>query len=224
MKRFVLFLIVLCAIVSCDRNREDGFAFGIDVSQYNGKINWSEVKNQTKTKDPIEFVVIRSTVGVDKDTRYAQNYKEAKANGFIVGSYHYYRPNENSVKQFENFKKVVCLEKGDILPVVDIEAASSVQSMEALKKGLRNFVSLCENEYGVKPIIYTKLSMWNNYLQKDFSDCKLWIAAYSNHRRGDNTVKNADIHQFTKEIRAIPGIPSKFVDGDDVRDINLILY
>ena len=86
MKRFVLFLIVLCAIVSCDRNREDGFAFGIDVSQYNGKIDWSEVKNQTKTKDPIEFVVIRSTVGVDKDTRYAQNYKEAKANGFIVVS------------------------------------------------------------------------------------------------------------------------------------------
>ena len=91
-------------------------------------------------------------------------------------------------------------------------------------KGLRNFVSLCENEYGVKPIIYTKLSMWNNYLKKDFSDCKLWIAAYSNHRRGDASVKNAEIHQFTKEIRDIPGIPSTYVDGDDARDISLILY
>ncbi len=222
MKRFVLFLIVLSAvIVSCDRN---DVAFGIDVSQYNGKIDWSEVRHQSKTKDPIEFVIIRSTVGVDKDTKYARNYAEAKKNGFIVGSYHYYRPNENSTLQFENFKKTVKLESGDILPVVDIEESSSVQSMESLMKGLRNFVSLCENEYGVKPIIYTKLSMWNNYLKKDFSDCKLWIAAYSNHRRGDASVKNAEIHQFTKEIRDIPGIPSTYVDGDDARDISLILY
>lgn len=222
MKRFVLFLVVLCVlIVSCDRSDK---VFGIDVSQYNGKINWSKVKNQTKTKDPIEFVIIRSTVGVNKDTRYEQNYMGAKKEGFIVGSYHYYRPNENSSSQFENFRKTVKIEKGDILPVVDIEALSTVQGMEYLKKGLRNFVSLCEEEYGVKPIIYTKLSMWNNYLRKDFSDCKLWIAAYSNRRRSDNTVKNADIHQFTKEIRAIPGIPSKFVDGDDVKDINSILY
>ena len=221
MKRFVLFLIVLCAIVSCDRN---DVTFGIDVSQYNGRIDWNKVKNQTKTKDPIKFVIIRSTVGVDKDTRYARNYMDAKKEGFIVGSYHYYRPNENSSLQFENFKNTVKIEKGDIIPVVDIEATSTVQDMESLKRGLRNFVSLCEKEYGVKPIIYTKLSMWNNYLQKDFSDCKLWIAAYSNHRRDDNSVKNADIHQFTKKIRAIPGIPSKFVDGDDVRDINSILY
>lgn len=130
MKRFVLSLIVLSAvIVSCDRN---DVAFGIDVSQYNGKIDWSEVRHQSKTKDPIEFVIIRSTVGVDKDIRYDKNYKEAKEQGFVVGSYHYFRPNENSTRQFKNFKNVIHLEKGDILPVVDIEVTSTVQSMESL--------------------------------------------------------------------------------------------
>ena len=222
MKKLLL-LVALMAVMLISCNKQ-GEAFGIDVSQYNGNINWAKVKTQTKTKDPIKFVVIRSTVGTDVDRQYKKNYTEAKKQGFIVGSYHYYRPNENSTLQFENFKKTVKLERGDIIPVVDIEVASTVQSMESLKKGLRNFVTLVEQEYGVKPIIYTKLSMWNNYLQKDFADCQLWIAAYSTSRRHEEVVKNASIHQFTKEIRNIPGISSKYVDGDDCRDLSSIIY
>ena len=223
MRRILFFVIVVFAFTSCEM-KKSGSAFGIDISQYNGNIDWAKVKTQEKTKDPIEFVVLRSTVGTDVDTRYKKNYKEAKKQGFIVGSYHYYRPNENSTLQFENFKKTVNLERGDIIPVIDIEVMSTIQSIESLKKGLRNFITLVEQEYGVNPIIYTKLSMWRTYLQRDFSDCKLWIAAYSNSRRTESTVKNAEIHQFTKEIRNIPGIPSKYVDGDDARNISSIIY
>ena len=211
-------------MASCTSGGLDGPAFGIDVSQYNGNIDWGKVKTQKKTKDPIKFVIIRSSVGVDKDIRYEKNYKEAKEHGFIVGTYHYYRPNENSTKQFENFKATLHLAKGDIIPVVDIEVNSSVQSMKSLKIGLRNFITLVEDEFGVKPIIYTKLSMWEDFLQHDFSDCTLWIAAYSSKRRKDDVVKNAAIHQFTKEIRNIPGIPERDVDGDDARNLRTILY
>lgn len=225
---FIAAIIIITSLTSCKKENMDripkGFAFGIDVSQYNGDIDWVSVKSQKKTKDPIIFVIIRSTVGVDKDSRYNQNYASAKKNGFIVGSYHYYRPNENSTKQFENFKNTVHLENGDILPVIDIEANPKVQSMKSLKIGLRNFVNLCEQEYGVKPIIYTKLSMWRDHLQTDFSDCPVWIAAYSTDRRDDNIVKNADIHQFTDKIRNIPGIPEKYVDGDDCKNLRAILY
>lgn len=218
---FILFLVV-AVVVYCERERS--VTFGIDVSQYNGCINWDKVKSQRKTKDPITFVILRSTVGVDKDSRYQRNYKAAKAAGFVVGSYHYYRPDENSTKQFENFKKVLQLQKGDIIPAVDIEEQSSVQDMKSLKRGLRNFISLCEGEFGVKPILYTKLTMYEDYLKKEFSDCKLWVAAYSNFRRSNPIVRNSSIHQFTEEIRNIPGIPSKYVDGDDVRDLSDIIY
>ena len=223
MKKYLFFMIVL-VFFSCNRDRQEGPAFGIDVSEYNGDIDWPTVKVQTKTKDPIRFVIIRSSAGVYKDIRYDKNYKEAKENGFIVGSYHYYRPNENSSMQFENFKAALHLAKGDILPVVDIEVTSSVQSMESLKNGLRNFISLCEKEYGVKPMIYTKLSMWEDFLQNDFADCMLWVAAYSTQRREDPTVQSAEIHQFTRGIRNIPGIPEECVDGDDARAIERILY
>ena len=226
-------IIVISAIISsftsCKRGNEEripkGFAFGIDVSDNNGVIDWSKVATQKKTKDPIRFVIIRSSMGNNKiDSRYTQNYTEAKKNGLIVGSYHYYRPNENSNQQFENFKKVLRLEKGDIMPVVDIEVNPKVQSMKSLKVGLRNFLDLVEKEYGVKPIIYTKLSMWRDYLQNDFSDCVVWIAAYSTDRRDDTIVQNADIHQFTDKIRDIPGIPSKYVDGDDCKNLKMIMY
>lgn len=202
----------------------EGFAFGIDVSQYNGDIDWSKVKSQKKTKDPIKFVILRSSAGVSKDIRYERNYKESKQAGFVVGSYHYYRPNENSTKQFQSFKNALHLEKGDILPVVDIEVRPRVQSMSSLKVGLRNFITLCEKEYGVKPIIYTKLSMWRDYLQSDFSDCQLWVAAYTQSRRDDAIVQNASIHQFTRNIKNIPGIPERWVDGDDCKDISSIIF
>ena len=233
MKRlFLIATATLLMVVSaaCRRDVEslsvpEGFAFGIDVSDNNGVIDWSKVACQKKTKDPIKFVIIRSTMGKNGlDSRYMQNYTEAKENGFIVGTYHYYRPNENSSLQFENFKKVLRLESGDITPVIDIEVNPKVQSMKSLKIGLRNFVNLVENEYGVKPIIYTKLSMWRDYLQSDFADCQLWVAAYSESRRDDAIVKNASIHQFTRNIRNIPGIPEKWVDGDDCKDISSIIF
>ena len=224
-------MLLVVVVAACRRENQsvepvvpEGFAFGIDVSQYNGDIDWAKVASQKKTKDPIKFVIIRSSAGVNKDRRYEKNYKGAKENGFIVGSYHYYRPNENSAKQFESFKRTLHLEKGDILPVVDIEVPSRVQSMSSLKVGLRKFVNLCEEEYGVKPIIYTKLSMWRDYLQDDFADCQLWVAAYTESRRDDDIVKNASIHQFTRHIKNIPGIPEKWVDGDDCKDLSSIIF
>lgn len=215
----IVAILTLFVLIFCNHVK----TFGIDVSSYNGDIDWSKVKNQSKTKDPIRFVIIRSTVGVDKDSKYQKNYKGAKAQGLVVGSYHYYRPNENSTEQFENFKRTVNFEKGDIIPVVDIEELSSVQSFASLKVGLRNFISLVEKEYGVTPLVYTKLDMWKK-ISSDFADCKVWIAAYSAYRRDDPIVKNASIHQFTRRIRNIPGIPSRFVDGDDARDLSSIIY
>lgn len=227
---FIAAITILSIIISsCQKEKIEripkNFAFGIDVSDNNGAIDWSKVANQKKTKDPIRFVIIRSTMGKNGlDSRYVQNYDEAKENGFIVGTYHYYRPNENSNQQFENFRKVAKVGKGDIIPVVDIEVNPKVQSMRSLKIGLRNFVNLVEKEYGVKPIIYTKLSMWRDYLQADFDDCQVWIAAYSTNRRNDTIIQNANIHQFTDKIRNIPGIPSRYVDGDDCQDFCKILY
>ncbi len=187
--------------------------FGVDLSHYQGDIDWESFSSQEK--HPIQYVFVRATMGANrKDKKFQKNFSEAKRRGFVVGVYHYYDPNENSTLQAQNFIESVKLEKGDFRPVLDIEVYPKVQSMEKMKKGLKNWLTIIEKEYGVKPVIYTGLSFWKDNLQKDFADYPLWIAAYSPSKRNDPTVKKAEMHQFTDKVR-IAGIKG-YVDGNDI--------
>ena len=79
--------------------------FGIDISHYQGKINWDKVKTSSH---PIEYVFVRATMGKNrKDSKFLENWKNAQKHNYVRGAYHYYRPSENSTKQFNNFKSVV---------------------------------------------------------------------------------------------------------------------
>lgn len=184
------------------------YTFGIDVSHYQDLIDWKLVQ---ESEHPIEFVYIRATMGKDGvDLTYNRNLDEAQKHGFLVGTYHFYRPNENSSKQFENFKEHARIENGHLLPVLDIET-ESIYGIENLRKGLQNFLNLAESEYGVKPIIYSGLDFWKRNLKGHFDEYPLWIAAYSGKQRVQGLLWN--FHQFTDQVR-VKGI-NGYVDGND---------
>lgn len=152
---------------------------GLDVSQYQGKINWGEVRVLENTF-PIGFVFIRATVGKDKvDSRFEDNWLEAKSNKIIRGAYHYYRPNENSLEQAELFIKNVKLQKGDLPPVLDIEKLPKNQPLDSLKVGLKRWLEKVDAHYKVKPIIYTGENYYNAFLKEEFSEYTFWIANYN---------------------------------------------
>lgn len=160
-------------------SRHKDKVFGFDVSHYQGKIQWENIE-RANVDYPMQFVFIRATAGKNvTDYEFKRNWKQAKANGFIRGAYHYYRPNENSLKQAENFIKNVKLQKGDLPPVLDIEKLPRKQSIDSLKVGLRRWLTKVEKHYGVKPIIYSGESYYTDFLKKEFTDYKLWIANYS---------------------------------------------
>ena len=182
--------------------------FGIDISHYQGKINWDKVKTSSH---PIEFVFVRATMGKNrKDSKFLENWKNAQKHNYVRGAYHYYRPSENSTKQFNNFKSVVRLETGDFIPILDIEK-ESIFGRKNLRKGILNWLKLAEEAYGVKPMIYTGLSFYNNILKGHVNNYPIWIAAYS----GKHRVKNTDwmFHQFTEKV-IVNGI-REYVDGND---------
>ena len=184
------------------------YTFGIDISHYQGKINWDKVKTSSH---PIEFVFIRATMGKNrKDSKYLENWNNAQKHNYVRGAYHYYRPNENSTKQFNNFKSVVRLEPGDFIPILDIEK-ESIFGRKNLRKGILNWLRLAEEAYGVKPMIYTGLSFYNHILKGYVDNYPIWIAAYS----GKHRVKNTDwiFHQFTEKV-IVNGI-REYVDGND---------
>lgn len=154
-------------------------SFGIDISEYQDRINWNEVK-EIEGDFPIEFIFIRATVGNDRrDYKFKKYWSKAKEKKFIRGAYHYYRPNENSIEQANNFIKNVKLNKGDFPPVLDIEKLPKEQSIDRLKVGLQRWLDAIENHYGVKPIIYSSESYYTDFLKDDFSDYPFWIANYT---------------------------------------------
>lgn len=152
---------------------------GFDVSEYQGKINWEEVKTVEDTFK-LGFVLIRATAGKNRvDRQFKTNWKQSKSNSFIRGAYHYYRPNENSIQQAENFITNVTLEKGDFPPVLDIENLPRSQSIDSLKVGLKRWLKKVEDHYKVKPIIYSGERYYKDFLKDDFKEYPFWIANYN---------------------------------------------
>ena len=152
--------------------------FGIDVSEYQGDIDWATLIDKNK----IDFAFVRATAGSDtKDSNFAENWRQLKRYNVPRGAYHYYRPNENSTEQADLFIRTVRLEKGDFVPVLDIEKYSKVQSITSLKNGLLNWLTIVEEHYGVVPIIYTYSNFYEKVITDDkrFKKYPIWIAHYS---------------------------------------------
>ena len=139
------------------------FCFGIDVSQYQGPINWDEV---LLTKHPLRFVIARATMGRNgQDLKFVQNWQNLKRVGLQRGAYHYYRPFENSTEQAANFIAHVNLTKGDFPPVLDIERMSPLGPAN-LRKGVLNWLRLVEKHFRCKPIVYTGRYFYERYLKE----------------------------------------------------------
>lgn len=160
-------------------SKYDDKVVGIDVSQYQGTIIWSKVK-KVENAFPIRFVFIRATAGSDRlDSQFYNNWPQSKNNGLIRGAYHYYRPNENSIKQALFYIKHVRLAKSDLPPVLDIEALPKYQSIDSLKVGLKRWLSIVDVHYKMKPIIYTNEKFYEDFLKEDFGEYRFWIANYN---------------------------------------------
>ena len=65
---------------------------GIDVSHWQGSINWTSVKNAG-----VDFAYIKATEGTAyKDPQFNTNYPAAYHAGVIRGAYHFARPGSSS--------------------------------------------------------------------------------------------------------------------------------
>jgi GH25 family lysozyme M1 (1,4-beta-N-acetylmuramidase) len=193
--------------VSISRSK---YLFGIDISHYQEKINWNELR---KSHHPIKYIFIKATEGLHwKDPDFESNWINAKKHNYLRGAYHFYRPDINSTKQFNNFAKNVKLKKGDLRPVLDIEIAS-IFGKKLLRKGILNWLKLAEKKYGIKPIIYTNQSFYEKNLKGYVDGYPLWIAAYSGKHKLNGV--NWTFHQFTEFVK-VKGI-KRTVDGNDFK-------
>ena len=126
---------------------------GIDISHYQGDINWKMLKQTRQGQFPVEFIFMKATEGGDfADDKFVANFDSARAHGFIRGAYHFYNPKTDAHKQADFFINSVKLEPGDLPPVLDIEKKS--RDIKKFQNDLKIWLRKVESHYGVKPIIY----------------------------------------------------------------------
>lgn len=194
-------------------NFSDGI-LGIDVSEYQGRIDFAGLQLQIQNRR-IEFIVVRATMGKDGvDARFRRNWEGARTLPVKRGAYHYYRPNENSTLQAQNFIKTANLKSGDLIPVLDIEKHSTIQSREKLREGLKNWLKIVEDHYGVKPMIYTgDRFFWEVLHENGFDEYPIWVANYNPIVEPET--EDWTIWQFSEKGR-LPGIGEKI-------DLNVLI-
>ena len=152
---------------------------GIDISHYQGVINWRQLAQTHAGEFPIRFIFMKATEGGDhSDHTFLQHFDSARKYNFIRGAYHFFRPHTDARKQADFFIRNVNLLSGDLPPVLDVEDRGK-RSKEELQRAVKTWLDDVEAHYGVKPILYTSYKFKMRYLDNPVFDAyPYWIAHY----------------------------------------------
>lgn len=150
-------------------------AMGIDVSHYQGAINWQSVK-QAGTA----FAFAKATDGgSDVDSQFKNNWQGMKSAGVIRGAYHFFEPTQDATAQANNFVRTVeSLQPGDLPPVIDVEVNNGVSNSQMIDS-VTTWLAIVQQSLNRTPMIYTMASFWNAHLSSNFGDYPLWVAHYN---------------------------------------------
>ena len=153
---------------------------GIDISHYQGNIDWMALRNAMINKDPVRFVIVKATEGATMiDENFRDNFYQAREYGFIRGAYHFYSTKSSARTQAQHFLSEVKLEDGDLPPILDVEHKPADKSVEEFQREVLTWLHIVEDRYHVKPILYTYYKFKEQYLSDNrFNDYPYWIAHY----------------------------------------------
>ena len=149
---------------------------GLDVSSYEGNIDWAKVKAAGQA-----FTFIRVTDGVNTiDSKFAANWPGAKKAGVLRGAYQFFRPGQDPTQQANLFISKINAAggfvAGDLPPVLDLESAGSETNATVVARA-KTWLGVVEKALGVKPIVYTANFM-SSVIGTNFSGYTLWVANY----------------------------------------------
>jgi lysozyme len=146
---------------------------GVDVSSYQGTIDWSQVAASNYT-----FAFARVSDGTSSlDPTFLTNYAGIKAAGMAAGAYQFFEPSQDPVAQADELLAAIGpLAPGDLAPMLDVEVTGG-QSEAAIIQNIDIWVNTVEAGLGVAPIIYTTPGFWDSEVDSNaFSADPLWVA------------------------------------------------
>lgn len=145
---------------------------GIDVSKYQGQINWFKVKQAG-----CAFAFAKASER-SQDPMFQTNKTNAKAQGLLFAGYHYLHPSMDAIKQAELFLKVASPAVGELPPMLDWETTDNVPTAVDRERAL-TWLNYIQAKVGQAPILYTGPYFAQALnLTDEFSDFPLYIAHY----------------------------------------------
>src|SRR5918996_1407603 len=147
---------------------------GIDVSHFQGEIDWRAVEAAD-----VRFAFIKATEGLDDvDPCFAQNWQRSRAAGLLRGAYHFLHPNLDARQQAAHFLAVVTLDDDALPPALDVEVTDGV-APAALAACIEAWLGTVEAALGCKPVVYTDPSFWRDNVGANLGGYPLWLACYA---------------------------------------------
>ncbi|MBI3551743.1 MAG: hypothetical protein HY077_04435 [Elusimicrobia bacterium] len=147
---------------------------GVDVSHYQGAIQWEKVKN-----GGMSFAFIKATEGSDlTDDKFLANWQGARRAGLKRGAYHFYNFCQKGALQADHFMKIVPAVSGALPVAVDLEASNSCRKMPskaALRQGVGAFIAKIKKAYGKTPAIYVNEDYYGKYFKGENDPYPVWI-------------------------------------------------
>lgn len=173
-----------------------------DVSKWQGTIDWS------KLAPALDFVILRSSCGVNPDIRYHEYVNGCERYGVPYHAYHYIKATDEAAARTEaKVMAEACAETSPLFYVIDAEysgiAASKAHAIcEAFEDGLRHYIGP-----DIRVSLYIGHHLYKPWALDYSRYAYLWIPRY-----GKNTGKPeikpdypCDLWQYTS-VGSLPGI------------------
>ena len=185
------------------QNKSAGTLSGIDVSNWQGSIDYAKVK-----QSGVQVVYIKATEGdYYTDAYLKKNYSGAKAQGLLVGFYHFFRPsNEQSAKSQANyFVNAIRGMVPDCRLAIDLEVTGGI-GKSYLSSLAKVFLEEVKRLTGKEVVVYTYTSFARSNIDSTLGIYPLWIAEYGVSTPNTNPIWNKWIGFQYSDSGKIPGV------------------
>jgi len=150
---------------------------GIDVSKYQGNIDWNAVR-----ASGVRFAWIKATEGGDyADEKFQQNWEGAKEAGIPRGAYHFAYWCRSGEEQAAWFLKNVPNDPDALPPVLDVEWNAQSKTCpghpprDVAIAQMKTILAAMERAYGKKPVIYTSVDFHRDVMVGEFTEYPIWV-------------------------------------------------
>ena len=163
--------------------------FGIDISKWQGNFNFNAAK-----KEGVSFTILKGgggDNGLYKDSKFEQNYTNAKQHNLPVGVYWFSKATtlEEAIDEAEYFYKNILLDKQFELPVfIDVEHGQMLSlGKELLTSIVEKWCSYLENK-GFWVGIYSSVHYFSKYMDDEvLKKYTHWVAQWAEECTYKNT-------------------------------------